>query len=322
MTSFQVPPFLLPPSISPHPLDISLTQWQATIQPPTLPPQKINTTPLPIMTSLLKSADSHMTSLKSLYLQLLSVPVDQSKELWLKVHEHKQCLDHIVATLTPDKCQVLKHKIKKNRRRRAQRKRDKSEEIERIREKEEKCHKWLDKRRKEELRVRLAKSVEISAAESLTAVRKKKQDIEYYSKLLEAIKDLRQFRHDHRSKGELPPIEEDEQFVTTCSSLENILTKYTEVYKKEEHALKVMMSEKVDKEMMSRESHTHSPMSLEDYYTQANTNPTILAHVRQQWNMFLSPSGTVISQRWVEPVLPSNQTWASYLKLNDYNTNN
>lgn len=322
MTSFQVPPFLFLPSISPHPLDISLTQWQATLQPPPLPPQKISTTPLPIMTSLLKSADSHITSLKSLYLQLLSMPVDKSNELWFKVQEHKQCLDRIIATLTPDKCQVLKHKIKKHRRRRAQRKRDKSEEIERIQRKEEKYHKWLDKRRKEELRIRLAKSVEMSAAQSLAAVRKKKQDIEYYSKLLEAIKKLRQFRHDHRSKGELPPIEEDEQFITTCCSLENILTKYTEVYKKEEHALKVMMSEKVDKEMMSHESHTHPPTSLEDYYTQASTNPAILAHVRQQWDMFLSPSGTVIPHRWVEPVLPSNQTWASYLKPNDYDTNN
>ena len=322
MTSFQVPPFLFLPSISSHPLDISLTQWQATLQPPPLPPQKISTTPLPIMTSLLKSADSHITSLKSLYLQLLSMPVDKSNELWFKVQEHKQCLDRIIATLTPDKCQVLKHKIKKHRRRRAQKKRDKSEEIERIQRKEEKYHKWLDKRRKEELRIRLAKSVEMSAGQSLAAVRKKKQDIEYYSKLLEAIKKLRQFRHDHRSKGELPPIEEDEQFITTCCSLENILTKYTEVYKKEEHALKVMMSEKVDKEMMSHESHTHPPTSLEDYYTQASTNPAILAHVRQQWDMFLSPSGTVIPHRWVEPVLPSNQTWASYLKPNDYDTNN
>lgn len=53
--------------------------------------------------------------------------------------------------------------------------------------------------------------------------------------------------------GDAPPIEADEKFQETHEALVEMLTQQSEVYKREEHALRVLMEEEVMEKMHSHQ---------------------------------------------------------------------
>lgn len=284
-----------------------LVQWKRTLNNvPCVQQQKPKSISLQAMTSLLKSADSHLTSLEQQQL-----PQDLKKQ--------KDSLESILSFFTNERCDLLRHKIVNRKRKRLRQKLAKKEREEIIKKKDEACSRWVEEKRKQELRSRLEKSVELTTAGSLAAVEKKRQDMKYYTEMLQCLRDLRELRRSKRDRGNLPPIREDEKFSKTCSALDSILVKYTEVYKEEDDALRTMMSKQVDDEMtVNKRKHTTSvsEMSVEEYYT--TNDPVIIEERRSVWDSYISSDGSPVPFTWVEPVLPSNEMWNHYLdKIND-----
>ena len=54
--------------------------------------------------------------------------------------------------------------------------------------------------------------------------------------------------------GDAPSIEADEQFASHCDTLQQLLARQGEVYEAEERALKVMISEQVESELIQQEN--------------------------------------------------------------------
>ena len=291
-----------------------LERWKHTLRSLTKPRQ--NKTTLPEVSNLLRVATDHVLSLKDLHSQLSTVNVGSSKsrELWSKVEELKNKVDFLSLQLSLKDKKVLERKVKGGMARRERRKADREKERERRAKVDEACTTWLDKKQKYMMRKRLEKSVEKDAGGSLGEVRKKLQDLETTTKLIEALKDLREHRHwDKKWKMEALPIESDERFTKIYSDIKHDVSIYKKIYDDEEYALKVMMSEQVDARMTASQT-TQLKDPIMGYYYQAEKDVASFVHIRQQWDKFLSPLGTSIPYTWVDPVLPSNDIWASYLK--------
>ncbi|XP_011410328.1 PREDICTED: programmed cell death protein 7-like [Amphimedon queenslandica] len=308
-------------SFSSYPLHtdagIILQQWEATLR--TRQPHSSRKPKLNELMTLMKSAEDHVSKLETLHKQLSSSESTPTAAipLWSEVTERRQSLETTLDLFTPQTRRYMKRRLNRYKRKKLKRKR---EEEEREREndiKSNKVQEWFDKKCKEELRARLEKAVEESASDSLTAVKSKKDDVTYYYNLLSSLKDLREHRRSKRDKGDLPPVEEDEAFTENCVKLESILSKYTEIYKKEEHALRVMMSERVDSAITDQFGRKTARdkmkiMSTDEFYN--TKDPDIIEERRLEWNKYLSIRGTPLPLLPIEAPPPSNETWSYYLK--------
>lgn len=294
-----------------------LQQWQRTVRSSQGGHLNSQNQPISSVKSLVRSAEDHVTTLEDLYDELEKGDRDEKGMLWEKVNEHKALLDDILCQFDRKRCQSVKCKLLKNRQKRLSAKRKKKLRDNECQAKMEACDKWYKQRQKEELRKRLEKSVEEQAGGTLNAVKKKTQDITNYSQLLKALKELREFRRSKQNfKNDLT--EADVTFSTNCDLLEDILSKYTEVYKKEEHALRVMMSQQVDDALIKRTTNNKIVYtSLEDFYL--TEDKEILEKRQKEWGSFLSFSGTQLPVEWVEPAPPSSNQWAWYLKKDNNN---
>lgn len=293
---------------------VLIQQWQATLR--SRPPPNIEKRSLSELLSLLKSADGHVTRLEELHQEISVSTSSSSASLWTEVSQEKQSLEMTLQIFTPQTKSYLRKRLTRYKRKRLKRK---SEEEKRQREtaiKSKRADEWFDEKCKKELRARLEKTVETSATASLVAVKKKQDDITSHSNLLETLKELREHRRSKRDKGELPPIDEDKAFEEQCARLESILSKYTELYKKEERALHVMISETVDsaltkqlagKAVQEKEKKT---LSTDEFYN--TTDIDIIEQRQMEWNKYLSVRGTPLPH--IEAPPPSNKTWACYLK--------
>lgn len=197
---------------------------------------------------------------------------------------------------------------------------------------EQAAAKWLEERRSQELREKTEAAVQKSASGVLGEVKKKMSDIQQNIKLLTVLKELRDLRRDaSRKKGDTPPVEEDERFAATYSSLHSILEGQASVYESEEHALRVLMKEEVMEKMekskkqaaptmedgAARSSPTEEhPMSLSDYYLQAEHSVESLVAIRSDWDQFLSPHGNPVPIGEVCPSQPSSAMWELYVQKN------
>ena len=269
--------------------------------------------------SLLKSAEDHVSKLETLHRQLSSSETTPTAAttLWNEVTERRQSLETTLGVFTPQTRCYMKRRLNRYERKKLKRKREEEEQQRENDIKSNKVQEWFDGKCKEGLRARLEKAVEGSASDSLTAVKSKKDDVTYYTNLLGTLKDLREHRRSKRDKGDLPPVEEDEAFTENCIKLESILSKYTEIYKKEEHALRVMMSERVDSVITDQFGSKTTRdkvkvMSTDEFYN--TKDPDIIKERQLEWNKYLSVRGTPLPLSPVEAPPPSNETWSYYLK--------
>ena len=289
-----------------------LFQWKRTINVSTnhSEPKRSKNISFQTMTTLLKSAETHLTSLENIDTEQVDIGT---------INNHKDSLEKILNYFTDEICDSLRCKLISRKRKQSRNKAAKKIRQEEMNKKDKVCSKWLQEKQEEELRTRLEKAVELEAADSLMDVKKKQQDMKYYKDMLECLKALRELRRTKRDKGELPPIKEDEKFSQVCIMLDDTLSEYTEVYKKEEHALRVMMSKQVDNEMIFNKTNQDNIMmpsinelSVEEYY---NTNDASIIETRRaNWDNYISTDGSPLPPTWVEPAVPSNEVWSYYLQ--------
>ena len=314
--TINVPPLPLKPA-SPEEI---LERWKQTLS--SGPGTRLGmTTTIPEVTMQLKMLLNSLSALKELHSKLSTTQVDGSRKLWTEVAEHKDVIERVGKELNKRDKLILQRKVRHGRKKREMRKVERENERERVAAKEEACSEWLKRKQSELMRKKLEESVEKEAEGSLGEVRKKKQDLENVTKLLEALKELREHRISSKKwKVDGPHIEADQKFSELCSKIESIVSIHQKVYEEEEYTLKVMMSEQVDAKMTAQTSdHTHNSDNnldsdpLKAFYYQAEQDMASFLNVRQQWDQYLSPLGSGVPEGWVEPVLPSDSTWASCL---------
>ena len=270
---------------------------------------------IPEVTTGLVTLASSLSSLKDLHRKLSTVTVDESKDLWRQVAEQKITIESVTQYLCKSDAAILKKKVSRSCETRKRRKRAIAREKERTRGVEEMCSNWLKKKESQLMRKKLEESVEREAGGSLGEVRIKIQDLDNVVNLIDALKKIRKHRTTSKNwRVEGQTIQADETFTKLSSEIEQIVSTNLKVYKDEEYALKVMMSKQIDAKMTAS---THTKGSSNDpikgYYYKAEKDASSFINIRQQWDRYLTPHGGTVPIDWVEPVLPSNSVWASYL---------
>ncbi len=296
-----------------------IENWKKSVTKLKVDSNKTRTT-IPDVTSSLKTLTNSVTILADLHQKLSTVSLDESKELWTQVTEHKTIIDNISQYLCKSDVAVLKRKVVHNNKRIKKRKITREKEKKRIKLVDEKCSEWLKKKQSQLMRKKLEESVEKEASGSLGEVRKKIQDLDNIVNLIDALKKLREHRTTSKNwKIDGPTVQVNETFTEQCSEIENVISTNLKVYKDEEYALKVMMSEQIDAKMTSAASRSTDAVScssndpIKDFYYKAEKNVSSFINIRQEWDRYLMPHGSVIPFDWVEPVSPSNDVWASYV---------
>ncbi len=294
-----------------------LTRWQQSVSCTSDHSSATNTT-IPGVTGDVKIILDSLLALKKLHSNLSSVSVENSEELWVQVTMHRQAAQKSIECLHKRDSKVLEAKLKRNQRRRKRMRAMKEEEKERQSNVHKACSDWLSKEQNDLMRKKLEESVEREASGALGEVSRKIQDLDNMVALMAALKELREHRSSNKKwKIDGPPrIRADETFTHKCLEIEEVVSKRLKDYRDEEYALKVMMSKKVDAKMTAAQSQHKEPSSgdpIKDYYHQAQRDLSSYIRVRHKWDRYLAPHGSTIPSNWVEPVLPSNCVWASYI---------
>lgn len=183
----------------------------------------------------------------------------------------------------------------------------------------------------------------------LSEVRKKQADTKRMVDILRALEKLRKLRKEAAArKGVCPPASADETFEHHLQRLRKLIKKRSELYEAEERALQVMLEgeqeeerkrelekkQRKEKEKFLLQKHeiesklfgdldefplAHLLQPFRQYYLQAEHSLPALIQIRHDWDQYLVPSdhpkGSSIPQGWVLPPLPSNDIWATAVKL-------
>nr|XP_020749129.1 programmed cell death protein 7 [Odocoileus virginianus texanus] len=183
----------------------------------------------------------------------------------------------------------------------------------------------------------------------LSEVRKKQADTKRMVDILRALEKLRKLRKEAAArKGVCPPASADETFEHHLQRLRKLIKKRSELYEAEERALQVMLEgeqeeerkrelekkQRKEKEKFLLQKHeiesklfgdpdefplAHLLQPFRQYYLQAEHSLPALIQIRHDWDQYLVPSdhpkGSAIPQGWVLPPLPSNDIWATAVKL-------
>lgn len=130
-------------------------------------------------------------------------------------------------------------------------------------------------------------------------------------------------------------MEADEKFKDTLDMLLALLRQQAKVYKKEEHALRVLLEEEVKEKMRTAaedgkaevwaesgvqgaESHCLLLPPHQQFYEQASASTAALVAIRSEWDKFLSSEGTPIpSATRLQAPPPSNTLWEQYCTSTD-----
>nr|XP_060475634.1 programmed cell death protein 7 [Panthera onca] len=148
--------------------------------------------------------------------------------------------------------------------------------------------------------------------------------------------------------GVCPPASADETFEHHLQRLRKLIKKRSELYEAEERALRVMLEGEQEEErkrefekkqrkekekilLQKREIESklfgdphefplaHLLQPFRQYYLQAEHSLPALIQIRHDWDQYLVPSdhpkGNSVPQGWVLPPLPSNDIWATAIKL-------
>lgn len=183
----------------------------------------------------------------------------------------------------------------------------------------------------------------------LSEVRKKQADTKRMVDILRALEKLRKLRKEAAArKGVCPPASADETFEHHLQRLRKLIKKRSELYEAEERALRVMLEGEQEEErkrelekkqrkekekilLQKREIESklfgdpdefplaHLLQPFRQYYLQAEHSLPALIQIRHDWDQYLVPSdhpkGNSVPQGWVLPPLPSNDIWATAIKL-------
>lgn len=215
-------------------------------------------------------------------------------------------------------------RIRSLRDRKKRRLREKKEDWKKSLEKAERVtEEWIKAKEQAALKMKMEKAVHASASGVLEEVKKKKTDVQQLLKLAEALKELRSLRREQsRKKGDAPPIEADEKFQRTQEALVEMLTQQSEVYRREEHALQVLLEEEVLEKMHShqKEASSHArpqppalwphpalptsdpwPQTTSDpweactnFYLCARSSKEAMVAIRSDWDSYISPHGSTL----------------------------
>lgn len=289
-------------------------QWKQTIT--STHKHKSNTTVIPEVITNLKTTLTCLNRLRDIYSRLCSCNATDSNELWSEVAELKSVINECTSSSHLDET-VLKRKIMRNKRRRKQRKVNRKLDEQRRRKIEKECSEWLTKKQNDAIRKKLEESVEREASGSLGEVRKKIMDMNNVKSLVEAMKDLREHRVSKQWKIEGLDVTNSESFNQSCSDILELVSTRLKIYNEEEHALQVMMSEQVDAKLTKATNTASTPAAVQDpvfdYYHQAKQSVERFVSIRSQWDMYLSPHGSTLPNKWLEPTMPSSDGWAACL---------
>uniref|UniRef100_H0VLY3 Programmed cell death 7 n=1 Tax=Cavia porcellus TaxID=10141 RepID=H0VLY3_CAVPO len=183
----------------------------------------------------------------------------------------------------------------------------------------------------------------------LSEVRKKQADTKRMVDILRALEKLRKLRKEAAArKGVCPPASADETFEYHLQRLRKLIKKRSELYEAEERALRVMLEGEQEEErkrelekkqrkekekflLQKREIESklfgdpdefplaHLLQPFRQYYLQAEHSLPALIQIRHDWDQYLVPAdhpkGSSVPQGWVLPTIPSNDIWASAVKL-------
>ncbi|XP_060030278.1 programmed cell death protein 7 [Erinaceus europaeus] len=183
----------------------------------------------------------------------------------------------------------------------------------------------------------------------LSEVRKKKADTKRMVDILRALEKLRKLRKEAAArKGVCPPASADQTFEQHLQRLRKLIKKRSELYEAEERALRVMLEGEQEEErkrelekqqrkekekllLQKRDVESklfgdpdefplaHLLQPFQQYYLQAEHSLPALIQIRHDWDQYLVPAdhpkGSSVPQGWVLPPLPSNDVWATAVKL-------
>uniref|UniRef100_A0A673UWD6 Caseinolytic mitochondrial matrix peptidase chaperone subunit n=1 Tax=Suricata suricatta TaxID=37032 RepID=A0A673UWD6_SURSU len=199
------------------------------------------------------------------------------------------------------------------------------------------------------LRSIMEQELKAAADGVLSEVRKKQADTKRMVDILRALEKLRKLRKEAAArKGVCPPASADETFEHHLQRLRKLIKKRSELYEAEERALRVMLEGEQEEErkrefekkqrkekekilLQKREIESklfgdpdefplaHLLQPFRQYYLQAEHSLPALIQIRHDWDQYLVPSdhpkGNSVPQGWVLPPLPSNDIWATAIKL-------
>jgi hypothetical protein len=201
------------PQVSPPlPLDMSgdiLSFWKSTVTLDAKPKTASET--MADVNRLLLSADSHMTSIDLL-----------NDQTTLSLKEHKDELEKLFNYFTDERCDRLKVKLTKRKRRRELCRLQKKENVENIQNHERKVTKWFIEQQEKH---KISQNASVTAFESANLIRKKKFDISYYIQMVKILKELREIRRKKKNKRDHSSFD-DEQFTSRCTALETLIGEY------------------------------------------------------------------------------------------------
>ncbi|KAM6202219.1 programmed cell death protein 7 [Rhynchocyon petersi] len=231
------------------------------------------------------------------------------------------------------------------------RERDAEREAEAARavEREREIDRWRVKCVQEVEEKKREQELKAAADGVLSEVRKKQSDTKRMVDLLRALEKLRKLRKEAAArKGVSPPASADETFEHHLQRLRKLIKKRSELYEAEERALRVMLEGEQEEErkrelekkqrkekerilLQKREIESklfgdpeefplaHLLEPFRQYYLQAEHSLPALIQIRHDWDQYLVPSdhpkGNSVPQGWVLPPLPSNDIWATAVKL-------
>ena len=177
--------------------------------------------------------------------------------------------------------------------------------------------------------------MKLSAAEALQEVERKESDVLKYIKFVELLEKLKSHRSEiqHRSSG-LITMEADQKFKNTAKPLQEFLSLRKEEYEKEKKALHVIMEEEVQDRIAAATASTQKPEqeAVVTLGQDGSATPQVAAllHIRlvililshcvivhcysrQQWDAFLSSSGSPLPIDPLLPSRPSSAEWETFL---------
>ncbi|XP_074150921.1 programmed cell death protein 7 [Sminthopsis crassicaudata] len=245
-------------------------------------------------------------------------------------------------------------RVRRRRQRLRERAREREAEREaaqaRAAEREEEIDRWRNKCVQEVEEKAREQELKVAADGVLSEVRKKQADTKRMVDILRALEKLRKLRKEAAArKGVCPPASADEAFEHHVERLRKLIKKRTELYEAEERALRVMLEgeqeeerkrelerkQKKEKEKILHQKKeinsklfgdpdefplSHLLQPFRQYYLQAEHSLPALIQIRHEWDQYLVPAdhpdATSVPQGWIIPTLPSSDTWASALRLN------
>lgn len=254
----------------------------------------------------------------------------------------------IIERLT-SKLRRIKKKRERQRKQRENIKREKMEVKTRRAELSRQIDCWMEREREKVLQKKREEELKKDADNILSEVRKKIHEAKRAQEKLKVLEKLRQARKDNAQKRGLHiSLESDETFKKKISKLRVIVQKQLMDYDAEEKALKVMLETEQEGQREQEELHrkerqekllnimqneiteclfgemnitdpTHPLWYFYQFHTQAESNLDALLQIRHQWDMYLVVSsdknGSNIPVHWIIPDQPSNQIWASALRI-------